>query len=81
MKMGHNGPVNSILQYTGAVYCSILVAAHTIHYPAVHEHTPGAVYTHSTEQTPKLSLAARERRLVGSVLGGAAAGPAGAGRG
>jgi len=57
-----------MVQYT--VYSSILLDAHTyiphtLYYPTVHddhEHTPGAVYTHRTEQTSKLRLAAGERR-------------------
>jgi len=55
------------IQYT---WCSIQYTAaywtrtHTLDYPTVHdhEHTPGAVYTHRTEQTSKLRLAAGERR-------------------
>jgi len=37
---------------------------HTRYYPTVHdhEHTLGALYTHRTEQTSKLRLAAGERR-------------------
>jgi len=43
------GPLNSILlQYTGTVYCSILVTGRStyIYYPAVHEHTHLALHTH-----------------------------------
>ena len=48
------------MQYTVAYW----TRAHTLYYPTVHDHelTPGAVYTHRTEQTSKLRLAAGERR-------------------
>ena len=49
-----------MVQYTAAYW----MRTHTLYYPTVHdhEHTPGAVYTHRTEQTPKLRLNAGERR-------------------
>jgi len=73
---GQNGRINGIryrysaqYQYQYTVYMVQYTAAywtrtHTLYYPTVHdhEHTPGAVYTHRTEQTSKLRLAAGERR-------------------
>jgi len=49
----------SIQQHTGRAHIRS-----TLYYPTVHdhEHTPGAVYTHRTEQTSKLRIAAGERR-------------------
>jgi len=49
-----------MVQYTAAYW----TRTHTLYYPTVHdhEHTPGAVYAHRTEQTSKLRLAAGERR-------------------
>ena len=49
-----------MVQYTATYWAR----THTLYYPTVHdhEHAPGAVYTHRTEQTSKLRLAAGERR-------------------
>ena len=53
-----------MVQYTAAYW----TRTHTLYYyyPTVHDHqhTPGAVYTHRTEQTSKLRLAAGERRQL-----------------